>query len=174
MNNVKNLLFTGAPGVGKTTLLLRAVKGMEGIAGFYTREMREGGERCGFEIVGFDGRRALFAHTRIGGRPMVGQYGVNLVAFEGFLAATPFSGPGVRLLVIDEIGRMECLSPLFRDHVTAFLDGEVPVVATVALRGDEFVEAVKRRPDVRVVTVTRENRDTLLPEARRDIAALVE
>jgi nucleoside-triphosphatase len=122
--------------------------------------------------VGFDGRQALLAHTEIRGRHRVGKYGVDVAAFEAFLAATPFSGAGVRLIVIDEIGKMECLSPRFRDQVAALLDGPIPVVATVALRGDSFIEGLKVRPDVRLFVVTEANRDALLPVLHLEAASL--
>ncbi|WP_298670417.1 nucleoside-triphosphatase [uncultured Methanofollis sp.] len=169
---VANLLVTGAPGTGKTTLVRRVAEGVPGVAGFYTVEVREEGRRTGFELVGFDGRRALLAHTGIRGRHRVGRYGVDVAAFEAFLAATAFSGAGVRLVVVDEIGKMECLSPRFRDLVVSLLDGPLPVVATVALRGDSFIEGLKARPDVRLVVVTEANRDALLPVLGQEAASL--
>ncbi|WP_342679554.1 nucleoside-triphosphatase [Methanofollis sp. UBA420] len=167
-----NILITGAPGTGKTTLIRAVAEGMAGVAGFYTAEIREQGRRTGFELVGFDGRRALLAHTGIRGRHRVGRYGVDVAMFEAFLAAAPFSGAGVRLVVVDEIGKMECLSPRFREMVTSLLDGPLPVVATVALRGDSFIEGLKERPDVRLVVVTEANRDALLPVLRLEAASL--
>ncbi|WP_160329473.1 nucleoside-triphosphatase [Methanofollis ethanolicus] len=167
-----NILITGAPGTGKTTLIRRVAEGMASVAGFYTAEIREQGRRTGFELVGFDGRRALLAHTGIRGRHRVGRYGVDVAAFEAFLAATRFSGEGVRLVVVDEIGKMECLSPCFRDLMVTLLDGPLPVVATVALRGDSFIEGLKERPDVRLVAVTEANRDALLPVLRLEAASL--
>lgn len=171
---MKNLLVTGAPAAGKTTLVRRAVKGLPGVVGFYTEEMREQGERTGFELVGCDGRRVLFAHIHSISHHRVGRYGVDLEAFDVFLERTSFDRPDTGLVVIDEIGRMECLSERFRDLVTGLLDGPIPVVATVALRGDPFIEEVKARRDVEVTVVTRENRDALLSQVRRSVAVLLE
>ncbi|MBP2146839.1 nucleoside-triphosphatase [Methanofollis sp. W23] len=171
---MKNLLITGAPGSGKTTLVRRAVKGLPGITGFYTQEIREEGERTGFELIGFDGRRVLFAHVHSVSHHRVGQYGVDLQAFDAYLETTSLDQAETGLVVIDEIGRMECLSTRFRSLVTKLLDGPIPVVATVALRGDRFIEEVKVRHDVEMVVVTRENRDALLPQVRRSLAHLIE
>ncbi|WP_265580150.1 nucleoside-triphosphatase [Methanofollis aquaemaris] len=171
---MKNLLVTGAPAAGKTTLVRRAVRGLPGVVGFYTQEIRDQGERTGFELVGFDGRRALFAHVHSISHHRVGRYGVDLQAFEAFLETTPFDRPEAGLVVIDEIGRMECLSEHFRELVTDLLDGPMPVVATAALRGDPFVEEVKARPDMEIFVVTRENRDALLPQVRRSVTVLLE
>jgi nucleoside-triphosphatase THEP1 len=56
---------------------------------------------------------------------------------------------------------MECLSPRFVAAVQALLDSPRILVATIAARGGAFIEATKRRPDVEVWTVTRENRKGL-------------
>jgi len=51
---MNNLLLTGHPGCGKTTVLERALEhlGDLRLAGFVTLELREHGQRVGFEAVG--------------------------------------------------------------------------------------------------------------------------
>jgi nucleoside-triphosphatase len=66
--------------------------------------------------------------------------------------------------IIDEIGKMECLSPAFVQAVTRVLDGPVPVVATVAAKGSGLIAQVKVRPDVEIIEVTVANRDRLSEE----------
>ena len=57
-------VLIGPSGCGKTTALRRIVEGLEGSAsGFYTREVRAGGRRTGFELVTLEGERALLATT---------------------------------------------------------------------------------------------------------------
>jgi nucleoside-triphosphatase THEP1 len=47
----KNILITGLPGCGKSTLIERIVRKLERPAiGFFTREIREKGRRVGFSI----------------------------------------------------------------------------------------------------------------------------
>ena len=41
------------------------------------------------------------------------------------------------------------------------LEGPLPLVASIALRGGEFIAEVKKRPDAEIVEVTQGNRDTL-------------
>ena len=44
--------------------------------------------------------------------------------------------------------------------MTALFNGSnIVVVATIALKGEGFIRQVKNRPDCRLVTLTRENRD---------------
>ena len=54
---IKYLLLTGAPGCGKTTVLERVAEhlGDLRLAGFLTLELREHGQRVGFEAVGLGG-----------------------------------------------------------------------------------------------------------------------
>jgi nucleoside-triphosphatase THEP1 len=64
--HIKNLLLTGSPSSGKTTVL-RLVERLADLrlAGFYTREVREHGNRVGFEAVGVStGLHAILAHIR--------------------------------------------------------------------------------------------------------------
>ncbi|MQL86561.1 hypothetical protein Taro_019088, partial [Colocasia esculenta] len=65
----KCFLVTGPPGVGKTTLVMRVLESLRAshpdlrVRGFYTREVREGSQRVGFEVVTLDGRRGPLAVT---------------------------------------------------------------------------------------------------------------
>jgi nucleoside-triphosphatase len=57
-----NLLITGRPGVGKTTLAMNVVSRLRGslrLAGFTTAEVRDAsGERTGFQIATVEGKQA--------------------------------------------------------------------------------------------------------------------
>ena len=61
------LLITGAPGIGKTTVIQRVANELKhkGLRGFYTEEIREDGERRGFRLVGFDGTMQSGCFARI-------------------------------------------------------------------------------------------------------------
>jgi nucleoside-triphosphatase len=54
-NGKKNILITGPPGIGKTTLIRNIAAGCAEYkpAGFYTAEIRRSGIRQGFELVSF-------------------------------------------------------------------------------------------------------------------------
>jgi len=72
-------------------------------------------------------------------------------------------GCGVaEIIVIDEIGKMECFSPLFRESLITVLDSENPVIGSIALKGSPFIEKVKRRNDISLIEVTEKNRDELV------------
>jgi nucleoside-triphosphatase len=166
-----NLLVTGLPGTGKTTLIINLAERLKELrpAGFYTEEIREGGTRKGFELRSFDGKKGLLSHVDVRSRRRVGKYGVDVSGFERFLESIPFGAPKTELVIIDEIGRMECLSSKFRNLAVEILDSEKPLIATVALKGSGLIAEIKARPDIQLFEITRQNRDGLLAEILRGL-----
>jgi len=162
---MRAILLTGPPGIGKTTVIRGLAERLKGyrLGGFYTAELRESGERRGFRLVGFGGEEAVIAHVERPGSPRVGKYGVNVAALER-AAALLAPDADVELVLLDEIGKMECLAPGLVAAIERLLDSGRPLVATVAAKGPGLIASVKARPGVELLRVTRENRDAL-PEA---------
>ena len=167
-----HILITGLPGVGKTTLIRKLVERLTEYrpAGFYTEEIRnERGTREGFRLVTLCGRQLVLSHVRHPGPHRVSRYGVDVAGFERLLEELDLRHSPSSLIIIDEIGKMECFSKRFVDVVTLLLDGSKTLVATIALKGEGFIRQVKQKPDCRVVTVTRENRDRLPDELTSEL-----
>src|SRR3954453_17081234 len=108
---VKSLLLTGPPACGKTTAIRRLIErlGDLSLAGFYTQEIRESGNRVGFEAVGLStGRHPLLAPPRSKPRLRLRKYGVESATLAPLVEAELVRPAGeVNLFVIDEIGKME-------------------------------------------------------------------
>lgn len=65
------------------------------------------------------------------------------------------------LLLMDELGRMELRSPGFRSAVLRALDGDTPVLGVIKPEHNEFLDAVRAHPKVKVLELTAENRDEM-------------
>lgn len=167
----KNILIIGLPGVGKTTLIKKIAEALKGLnpVGFYTAEIREGGVRKGFDLISVNGRRGLLSHTEIKSPYRVGKYGVEIRGLEDFLDTITFFDPAPRLIIIDEIGKMECLSPKFRRLIKEILNSEKLVISTIASKGGGLIEEIKKRNDIKLFEVTQKNRDVLLSEILKEV-----
>jgi nucleoside-triphosphatase len=150
------------PGIGKTTVMRRVADelGADGIRGFYTEEIREEGERLGFRLVGFEGTAHVIAHVDFTKRQRVGKYGVDVQALDN---AMPLLRPDsdARVYLVDEIGKMECLSERFVAAMRALIAGSTPIVATIGARGGGFIAEVKRGRECELWELTHANRDDM-------------
>jgi len=168
----RNILLTGRPGIGKTTVVRRFVElhSAKRFSGFYTDELREQGRRTGFRIITLDGATGILAHQEAKSRFRVGKYGVNVEEFETLvLPRLDVRIANLDLFIIDEIGKMECFSELFIASVRSLLDSPTPVLATVAQKGAGFISEVRSRSDVTLIQITTQNREKLPQQLGRMI-----
>ncbi|GFQ06761.1 cancer-related nucleoside-triphosphatase homolog [Phtheirospermum japonicum] len=174
----KCFLVAGSPGVGKTTLIVRVLESLKqsnpslNIQGFYTREVREGAQRVGFEVVTLDGRRAPLASTNISriisrlkvsekdGEcldklcsqipesqrwPNLGRYKVDISSFESLALPELQVKEDTGLFIIDEVGKMELFSSSFFPAVLRVLESNIPLLASVPVpKSGRDIPAVAR------------------------------
>jgi nucleoside-triphosphatase len=164
------LFVTGDPGCGKTTLIRSVVKRLAGsvpMTGFYTEEIREQGRRRGFRGTTLDGRSFVLADRDSPSDFRVGPYGVEVAQLEaiGLPALEPRAG--TRLIVLDEVGKMELLSERYRKRVEQLLAGDTPLLGTVASHGVGFVKRIRRDPRVTLLRMRREAYEATLGEVLR-------
>ena len=157
--------------MGKTTLIRRLYEALKEFhpIGFYTAEIREEGVRKGFELVTLEGKRRVLSHVDIKSRYRVGRYKVDVSGFEDFLDGISFFDPSSNMMMVDEIGKMECLSDKFEKILKKILDSEKWVIATIALKGSGLIAGVKQRQDIKLFEITLSNRDVLFSEILKEI-----
>lgn len=166
-----NYLLTGNPGVGKTTIIKKLIEKLKLPAGgFYTEEIREENMRMGFAIVTLSGFKGVLAHRNFKSRYKVGKYGVGVHTLNRIgITEIELCLVEKKVIVIDEIGKMELLSPRFQEVAWKALDATNPVLGTVTLARHPFAQKVKDRDDVKIYEVTKENRDKVLKALTKDL-----
>jgi len=157
-------LLTGMPGSGKTSLVKQVVATMRGRAGgFYTEEIRSQGIREGFRLVTLKGETAVLAHINIHSPYCVSKYGVDIQGLETLGVSSLQTAVQRReLVIVDEIGRMELFSSKFKSVVLEIFDSGVKVLGTIMLKPDPWADALKCKPQVQTITVTRSNQPEVL------------
>nr|GMD26047.1 cancer-related nucleoside-triphosphatase [Ipomoea batatas] len=172
----KCFLVTGPPGVGKTTLIIKVLESLRSsnpnlkLQGFYTREIREGTQRVGFEVVTLDGRKGLLASNKISSPeshrwPTVGRYRVDVASFESLALPELQVKEDTDLFIIDEVGKMELYSSSFFPAVLKILETGVPLLASVPIpkagRDIPGVARLKNHPGAAIFTLNPSNRDAI-------------
>ena len=165
---IKNIFITGLPGCGKTTLIKEILKELKILAkGFFTQEMRKGGERIGFEIVTLTGKKGILAEKSFRSPYRVSKYGVILKDLEEIGVSEIEEGlkEGV-LICVDEIGKMELFSEKFKRVILKALDSQNKILGTIMLKTNSFCDKIKERLDTKTFYLTRENREKVKEEIK--------
>lgn len=159
------VILTGRPRSGKTTLVKKFAEifGNEKIGGFITEEVLKDGKRMGFELVDLKtGKRRTLARKGIEGTKKVGSYTVDVEGFERFLKELDLKDS--RIVIIDEVGKMECLSRNFRELVEELATKDVFLLLTMPEKGNGFIERFKKRRSFLKFAISEENREKVLNE----------
>lgn len=154
----KNILITGLPKSGKSSLLKKLLPEISNKTGFITTEIVKDGERTGFMIEASTGETAVLASIDFKTDQKVSRYSVNVSNLDSVLSnLNNFKKDDV--LFIDEIGQMELFSDHFKQLALAYLDSTNICLATVSkVFKDEFIDQVLARQDTILVEINEENR----------------
>jgi len=164
-------LLTGKPGVGKTTVLIEAVRIMKErgccVGGMISQEVRENNLRVGFKILDLNsGKSGWLAKVNQKSGPQGPQIGKHRVNIEGLdiigARAIVDAMANCDIIVIDEIGPMELFSEKFKEAARKALESRKPVIAVVHWKAkDTLIGAAESREDTEIYTVTQENRNKM-------------
>lgn len=162
-----NILITGRPCVGKTTVLEKIKNSLEEygyhIGGIICPEIKENGIRVGFNIIDLaNKRRGILSHINCTG-PKFGKYKVNLKDLNEIgVFAIRNSLKESDYIMIDEIAPMELYSIEFQNAVEEALNCEKPLLAVIHRRSNHpLILKIKNREDILISEVTSKNRDSL-------------
>lgn len=92
----------------------------------------------------------------------VGRYGVNINCLEEKGAEAILKGiEEKKIIIIDEIGKMEILSSRFRDLILRVLNSQNLLIATILYYHNYFCDKIKKRKDVILYEIKYSNRDNI-------------
>lgn len=154
----KNIIITGNPRSGKSTLLWNIASGFEKKVGFVSHELREAGTRIGFEIETHAAEKVVLASTKIPTNVKVSKYFIDIQALDMMIERVSHFG-NQDMLYLDEIGQMELYSEQFKKLVNTYLNSDNICLASLTkVYRDDFTEQLKMRDDIVIVEITEESR----------------
>lgn len=173
----KALFLFGLPRSGKTTLTEFLFNYLNSqpipfyLTGFITKELREKGERIGFDLIYLKDKtlKLPLARTfekftkKANKRPKVGKYLVFPENLEKMLELLEkdllFKGP--LLVFIDEIGKMESFSEKFVNFISHIWEKNLKFIATLGKGEHPLLKEWRNKWEALYIEVTQENRDFL-------------
>lgn len=166
-----HVFITGKPGVGKTTIIkkiiseIKSIKPNWTIAGFYTEEIRQNGQRIGFKIHALNGQSGVLAslsNSEYKTDNCVGKYSVDTIELDKI--AVPQLYKRMDLIIIDELGKMELISQRFRNAVIFLFKSRSRILGTLPLYENPFLRNLKDNFEMKIFNLTRSNRKELFYE----------
>jgi nucleoside-triphosphatase len=154
--------ITGEPASGKTTLVFLITERLKELGikvdGIITKELKEGGERIGFQIIDIKTKnKGILASKKLKiNGPRLGKYVINLediryVAVEALNRALNEA----EIIVCDEIGTMELFSEDFRKIVEKILKSEKPLLAVLHRKHLNYYDIASSNK--KLINLTRDN-----------------
>ncbi len=151
----EHLFFTGRKGVGKSTLVRTAIGGKR-VGGFFTKRVESLLEQPSVHLL-----RAGTADVPSAENLLFCCGGADMQQFDKLGCGALADTAGCDVLVMDELGPHEEQAAAFRQAVLRALDGDAPIIGVLQQAESAFLCQVAAHPNVRVITVTEENRDAL-------------
>lgn len=170
-----HVFLTGEIQIGKSIALQKALTLLPQLrpAGFRTKKTDDGeGGKSSVYIYPFsDETAASGAFNRVGiCNPGCGQE-VFPEVFDGRGVEILRGAEDARLIVMDEIGKMEAASGAFCARVRELIEGSTPILGVVRKSGSTpLQEFIKHHSAVRLIEITEANRDS----APENIARLID
>jgi len=158
------IAVTGSPGVGKSTLVAKVTSGTKfSVGGVLARDRRYKDRRTGFELLDLSTGMVGILADESGNGPQLGKYRVHMDELDRIGAQAVENALGCDLIVIDEVGPMELSSHRFVLAIEKAIASPKPMLVVLHQWSNHRL-AKKIRGSFRVLTVTRENRDSLVDE----------
>ena len=168
-----HIFITGAPKVGKSTLLKQIVAQQPAAQGCLVEALYDSGhQRTGFVIRYFPHRRETILASRLESNlenslkkysdHRVGKYSVNLKGIEEEMIPFLYTLEATleaNLIIFDEIGRMQHQSLLFLPALDQLLKTQNTLVATILEDDEPWARPYKNNPESFYVHITKDTRE---------------
>src|SRR6266704_6789619 len=157
------IVITGAPGVGKTTAVIRVTRALKErgikVGGIVSRELRTNNMRIGFEFIDLTTNDRSVLASITGKGPKVGKYFVNIAGCRFAAERLTNAVRNSDVIICDEIGPMELKSKEFIDSVKNLLEVDKKVIVVVHQKLQQLLIDEFRNKASLLIDLDLENRE---------------
>lgn len=157
------MIVTGAPGVGKTTVVIRVARALQErgvkVGGIVSREIRTNNVRTGFELIDLNTNDKNILASITGNGPKVGKYFVNLAGCSFAAKRLTNAVRNSDVIICDEIGPMELKSREFIDSVNSLLYVDKKVIVVIHQHLQHPLIEEFRNKSILLINLNLENRE---------------
>lgn len=155
--------------MGKSTLVQKAAEATKvKVGGVLARDKRIKDRRAGFELLDLGSGHTGMLADETGTGPQLGKYRVRLDDLDQIGAKAVEDALIADLIVVDEVGPMELSSRRFVRAVEKAIASDKAMLV-VLHQWSVHPLAKKIRKNFRLLTVTKENRDSLLDDLTKEL-----
>ena len=168
-----HIFLTGDVQVGKSTIIKKTLAALKlrDIGGFRSVSVPDlpDGAMSVYLIPVGEKDPVVNDWNRVGIRKGCGRgIGKFPEAFERAGVQALVDAENMPLILMDEVGRMESAAARFSARILELLNEDTPILGVVQKIADtKLTNAIRQHPNVRVLTVTKENREELAGEVLR-------
>ena len=159
-----NYFFTGKKGIGKSTLIdLYLKEHFSGkVGGFKTVKKVYDGNRISFHMISYcvdeelnDDNLLFYCHDDSMNE------GIDVNERFNVLSSILDDYDKYDIIIMDEIGPHEEGAEVFKDRIRKILDSDKAVLGVIQKSESKFLDEIRARKDVKILNVTKENRDKI-------------
>ena len=162
--------ITGAPSAGKTYALNRVLDELRKfddelkIGGMINEPIMVENRKVGFTVENIlTGEKECFAHKELESNKIIDSMPVDFDVLERVgVEAIKTAWDDCDIIVIDEVGKIEVECPAFVNIVKDVIESEKPLLVTLHKKSrNPLLQDIRRKDDIRILEVTKTNRNLL-------------
>lgn len=162
------MIITGPPKIGKSTILEKTIatltKNHKSVLGCVVKEIKHHNTRIGFDLCFLPKQDTVLlasSQQELSGR-QIGRFYVSISTIDNTLIPymhTMSTDKTHDVLVFDEIGRMQNLSPKFLAAVDKIMGSQKPLITTIVYDYEKWAQKYKDNSKHFIIDVNESNRD---------------
>ncbi len=171
---LKNIFLTGEKYAGKSTLILNVLDKLHLSAGGYITERIIKNNKRTYMVKSLHDKNKSYLIadvdvTDYSREVFIDSFDIGIVS----VLENDLKDKGKDVIILDELGFFENDSEKFKSKIYELLDSDKIILGTIKDYDCEFLNNIRKRDDILLITVTKKNREEILNKLIKMISSLI-